>query len=119
MAEREEPPAPSARVPRPGPIVVVLGGAIGRAAVLALCERVRVALEGCDARVVICDVGEVTDPDIGTVDALARLALTARRLGGEVRLRQACGELQELLALVGLDDVVSGVRGALPVETEG
>jgi len=119
VAAREEPPVASAKVSRPGTIVVVLGAAIGRAAVVALCERVRVALEGCEAGVVICDMCEVVDPDIGTVDALARLALTARRLGGELRLRHACGELKELLALVGLDDVLGCTRGALPVETEG
>ena len=46
------------------------------------------------------------DPDLGTVDALARLALTARRLGCRVRLEHASSELRALLALAGLAEVV-------------
>ncbi|MBA2461840.1 MAG: hypothetical protein H0V45_08780 [Actinobacteria bacterium] len=52
-----------------------------------------------------CDVGALL-ADAGTIDALARLQLTARRLGFEIRLRHASHELQELLAFVGLDDVL-------------
>jgi hypothetical protein len=42
------------------------------------------------------------------VDALARLQLTALRLGCSIRLREPCPELQRLLLLVGLADLVSG-----------
>ena len=42
-------------------------------------------------------------PDLGLVDALARLSIAARRLGWSIRLRDACAELAELLELVGLD----------------
>ncbi len=41
-------------------------------------------------------------PDLAAVDALARLQLSARRLGGRVRLRDVSQELAELLDLVGL-----------------
>ena len=54
----------------------------------------------------ICDVSGVIDPDAVAVDALARLQLTARRLGYQIKLRSACHDLQELLALMGLRDVV-------------
>ena len=40
------------------------------------------------------------------VDDLARLALAARRLGWSLRLRSADPGLVELMALVGLDDVL-------------
>jgi anti-anti-sigma regulatory factor len=49
--------------------------------------------------------------DAETVDALARLALSARRSGLELRLRGASAELCELIELCGLDQVlVSGVE---------
>ncbi len=65
-----------------------------------------------------CDVGGVTEPDMGTVDALARLQLAARRLGCSIRLRHASRELQELLSLAGLSDVLP-CRTELVVEAEG
>lgn len=63
-------------------------------------------------------MGGVTEPDVGTVDALARLQLAARRLGRSIRLRQASDELQELLSLAGLSDVLP-CRAELLVEAEG
>jgi ABC-type transporter Mla MlaB component len=93
-------------LPAPSTIVLAFGGRIARADIPALCERVRLLLEGCDAELVVCDVGALVDPDAVTVDALARLQLTARRLGRRIRLHHACGELQELLALMGLGDVL-------------
>ena len=85
---------------------LVLSGPIARDDIPALCARVHVLLEGCDADPVLCDIGALDDPDAVTVDALARLQLTARRLGRRVQLRQACGELQDLLAFVGLGEVL-------------
>ena len=124
LAGPEEPPAtPVAGLrtpPEANAIHVVIRGPITRAAIARLCERVGVALEGSGAELVVCDVGAVVDPDAATVDALARLQLTARRLGCGVRLRDACGELKELLALVGLDDVVpcTPLRGELRGQAE-
>ena len=92
--------------PEPNTIVLVISGPIDRAGIAALCQRVRVLLESSDADQVFCDVAALVDPDAVTVDALARLQLIARRLGRQVQLRHACGELQELLALMGLSDVV-------------
>lgn len=45
-------------------------------------------------------------PDLGVIDALARQALTARRLGAAIRLRGAGPELIDLIRFVGLDDVL-------------
>jgi hypothetical protein len=85
---------------------VVIAGPIARADVPGLCRRVGVLLQGSDADVAICDVRACVNPDAVTVDALARLQLTARRLGRRIRLCHASCELRELLALVGLCDVV-------------
>jgi ABC-type transporter Mla MlaB component len=55
--------------------------------------------------VALCDVRGV-DPDGVTIDALARLQLAARRHGCQVRLRNASSELLELVAFMGLRDVL-------------
>lgn len=122
MADPADPSAPPPRRPRParaaGMAVVVIEGPIARADAARLCGTISAMVERGDAGIVICDVGAVIDPDLGTVDVLVRLALTARRLGAALRLRHACGELRELLVLVGLTDVVP-VAPELPVEARG
>jgi hypothetical protein len=89
--------------PGPGTIVLVLDDAVDPADASALARHLPC---GGALGLVICDVREVVHPDVGTVDALARLQLAARRRGGEVRLRNASGRLRELLALVGLVEVL-------------
>jgi len=44
--------------------------------------------------------------DAVTVDALARLQLAARGYGCRVRLRNASAELLDLVAFMGLEDVL-------------
>jgi hypothetical protein len=102
----------------PDTIVVVIGGAVARPALTGLCERVRALLEGSDADVVVFDVGTLVDPDAVVVDALARLQLTAQRLGRLVRIRHACDELQDLLVAMGLGDVFL-LCAELPLEPRG
>jgi hypothetical protein len=99
---------PVARRWRPGPggTVLVMIGPIARESIPAVCERARMLLEGCDAGRVACDVGALAEPDVVTIDGLARMQLTARRLGYRVVLQRACGELQELLVMIGLGDVL-------------
>lgn len=99
-------------------IVVAIGGAIERADVPGLSDRLRTLLEGSDADAVVCDVSALVDPDAAAVDALARLQLTAGRLGRRLLLIDACDDLRELLALVGLADVVPPY-GELPLEVKG
>jgi hypothetical protein len=48
-----------------------------------------------------------TQPDLAVVDTLARLALTARRHGAAISLRNAGPELLGLIEFVGLDEIVS------------
>jgi hypothetical protein len=45
-------------------------------------------------------------PDLAVIDALARLTLAARRLGGAVSVRGAGPELLGLIHFVGLDDIL-------------
>jgi hypothetical protein len=59
---------------------------------------------GCSGAIV-CDVERVV-ADAATVDALARLQLNARRIGLELRLRNASKELLDLIGLCGLDEVL-------------
>jgi ABC-type transporter Mla MlaB component len=90
----------------PSTIVVVLGGVLDRADLPRLSDQLHASLQHSDAKLVVCDVGGLVDPDAVAVDAVVRLQLTARRLGRAIRLRRASLELQELLAFLGLEDVV-------------
>jgi len=96
------------RVPRPPPasIDVVVRRPFSPADVPRLWDRVRARLACRGTAVVTCDVAELDRPDAATVEALARLQLAARRSGCRVRLRHACGELRDLLELMGLSEVV-------------
>jgi ABC-type transporter Mla MlaB component len=55
--------------------------------------------------VVDCDVAGLP-ADVMTVETLARLQLAARQHGYALRLRNAPAELIELIALLGLHDVL-------------
>lgn len=65
-----------------------------------LCAHVR-ELCGDGPEAVVCDARGVAAPTLVTVQALARAALTARRLGVPFRVR-AAPSLRALLDLVGL-----------------
>ncbi len=90
----------------PETITFAVYGPISRANLSGLCERVCVLLEHSGADVAFCDVRDVAANAV-TVDALARLQLAARRHGCQVRLRHASSELRELLAFMGLRDVLT------------
>jgi hypothetical protein len=55
--------------------------------------------------VVLWRMDGMPDPDLRVVDALARLQLAARQVGGAIRLRNPCERLRALLDLVGLTSV--------------
>jgi len=93
--------------PAPRTIIFAITGPIARTDLPGLCERVCGLLEGSDGGVALCDVRDV-GPDAVTVDALARLQLAARRCSCQVRLRHASKELRELVAFMGLRDVLPG-----------
>ena len=99
--------------PGPGGTVLVMSGPVARDAIPAMCERALRLLLGCDAGPVTCDVGRLAEPDATTIDALARLQLTARRIGRRVELRSACEELEDLLTLTGLLGVLEVADGRI------
>jgi ABC-type transporter Mla MlaB component len=86
-------------------IAFAIEGPIARADLPGLCARVCALLEKSGAGVALCDVRGV-DVDAVTVDALARLQLGARRHGCQVRLRNPSDELREVIAFMGLRDVL-------------
>jgi hypothetical protein len=57
-------------------------------------------------------------PDAGTLDVLARVQLAARRVGLEARLRNASGELLDLIAFAGLAEVLRVELEREPEERE-
>ena len=71
-----------------------------------LYQRVCRLLTISGAALLECDVDGVR-ADAVAVDALARFALAARRRGCVVKLRGASVELLELVAFIGLDDVLT------------
>ena len=85
---------------------MVLRGPIAPQDIPALCRYARELLKRSNAELVVCDVGALVAPDAVAVEALARIRLTARRLGRGVRLRHSCRELRELLAFMGLTDIL-------------
>ena len=81
-------------------------GPIRRQDLPGLCDRVCAQLASCTAEVVLCDVAGVP-ADAVTVDALARLQLGASRHARRVQLVNASTELRELVAFMGLADVLT------------
>jgi ABC-type transporter Mla MlaB component len=116
-AKEQTLPPPPLPEPNSGTLVI---GPITRAEVPALCERLRALLDGSELDVVACDASALV-ADLVAVEALARLALTARRLGCRVQLRDLSPQLDALLASCGLAEAfaASVVSRAPPAEEEG
>jgi ABC-type transporter Mla MlaB component len=91
---------------REGRITFAIWGPIARSDLPGLCDRVCALLEQSGAQLAACDVAGVP-VDAVTVDALARLQLAAHRKGCRVRLRNASEELRDLVAFMGLEDVLA------------
>jgi hypothetical protein len=62
-------------------------------------------LNGTDMPAYVCDLSGAR-PTAATVDSLARLALILRREGSRLMLRQVSPELVELIAFMGLTEVL-------------
>jgi len=71
-----------------------------------LIERLGPGIVRGDSTIILCDLARLVDADMATVDALARLALRARRMGCAVTLRDPSTELLELVGLAGLGEVL-------------
>jgi ABC-type transporter Mla MlaB component len=89
----------------PGAVTFAIRGPIVPADLPGLCDRVCEVLTAARGHTVYCDVAGVP-ADATSVDALARLQLAAGRNGCRVRLRNASRELLEVVALMGLSDVL-------------
>jgi ABC-type transporter Mla MlaB component len=87
-------------------VALSLTDPIAPADIPLLCSYFIARLSATGARAVTCDAGGLDNPDATTIDALARLHLTARRHGCALRLQHAPGQLLDLLALAGLSDVI-------------
>ena len=87
-------------------ITFAITGPISRSDLPGLCSRVCGLLEEGSPSVALSDVADV-GVDAETVDALARLQLAAKRRDCIVRLRNASAELLELVAFMGLANVLA------------
>jgi hypothetical protein len=56
--------------------------------------------------ILVVDVRTLAEPDLRTLEVLARLQLTARRLGATILLGHPCERIRELLAWSGLDELL-------------
>ena len=92
--------------PAPQTIDFAITGPIARSDLPGLCDRVCALLRASRPSVAVCDVQGV-EPDAVTVDALARLQIAVRRHACVVRLRHASAELLEIVAFMGLADVLA------------
>ncbi|WP_222870633.1 STAS domain-containing protein [Micromonospora sp. MP36] len=92
-----------------------------RADIPVLCADLAELLRGRGPGIVTCDVGGVARPDVVTVEALARLRLTARRHGWQLVVRGAGPDLLGLVGLLGLTDALpeSGRQTEQREETGG
>jgi len=93
------------RTDRRSTTIFAIRGPIAPADLPGLCARLCALLQRGGAAVAFCDVRGV-NADAVTVDALARLQLAAHRRGCQVRLHGASDELRDLVAFMGLRDVL-------------
>ncbi|MDQ1457211.1 MAG: hypothetical protein QOH28_2831 [Actinomycetota bacterium] len=107
-------------VPPARPIVIVVHGRIENKGRIKNNGRIEDTGPDDASGPLACDVGQITEPDELALEVLARLQLTAQRLGVSIRLHNAGAALVDLLALAGLSDVLvvaeSGVEPDREVE---
>jgi ABC-type transporter Mla MlaB component len=89
-----------------GAIAFALHAPVRRDDLPGLCEHVCALLRANEPDLAWCDVSGVA-ADAVAVEGLARLRLAAQRYGCAIRLRNASDELLELVAFMGLDDVLT------------
>lgn len=93
----------------PRTVTLKIGTPLERTDMSELLERTCALLER-DVDVLCCEVAGVA-ADALAVDALARVALVARRYGCAVRLCGASTELRRLVAFAGLEHVLYSDAG--------
>jgi hypothetical protein len=85
--------------------VFAIHGPIAETDLPGLCARVCDLLGQARGESVACDVEDVV-PNAVTVDALSKLQLAAARRRCRIELRNATPELRDLVAFMGLADVL-------------
>jgi ABC-type transporter Mla MlaB component len=98
-------------------ISFAIGVTVTRADIPVLCAELAELVRGHQCGVVVCDVAALARADVVTVEALARLRLTARRHGWSLLVSGARPELLELVRLLGLSAALPQV-GRQPEERE-
>ena len=83
----------------------VVRGPLARGDIPGLCDRLRQGIAELNATHVVCEVTGLA-ADAVAVDALAQLRLAAGRCGCSVDVEGWSEDLQDLIALVGLRDVL-------------
>jgi ABC-type transporter Mla MlaB component len=86
-------------------ITLAIAGPLTRQDLPGLTRRVRELLERTGATGLTCDLAGL-EADAVAVDALARIALAARRAGAQLIVTRASGDLLSLIAFMGLDCAV-------------
>jgi ABC-type transporter Mla MlaB component len=81
---------------------------IDGSAVAGCCSQLRSLIDQSQADLVVCDVAALRGCDLAVIDVLARLGLTARRLGCALELWGASDALVELIAFAGLQEILPG-----------
>ena len=92
-------------IPEARAVTLEIRGPLERSDLPALFARACQLLSRTHPEVIFCEVTGVS-ADAVAVDALARLALAARRQRCQIRLRGASKELLALVAFVGLEEVL-------------
>jgi ABC-type transporter Mla MlaB component len=92
--------------PAPRSVAFSIYGPITRDDLPRLCDRVCALLGESRPEVAFVDVCGI-EPDAVCVDALARLQLAAKGYGCQVRLQNATTGLRDLVAFMGLADVLT------------
>jgi ABC-type transporter Mla MlaB component len=88
-------------------ICLALGTRVERDEIPGLCGMLyRVRCEDETVELAVCDVGALRRADVVVIEALARLALTAQRLGFRFEVHNASPLLRGLVELTGLDGVL-------------
>ncbi|AXE22653.1 hypothetical protein C0216_03625 [Streptomyces globosus] len=100
------------------PTLALTGPDVAAGGAPAACLRLA-ELYAAGAAAVVCDLGGIGPPGLGAVDTLARLRLTARRLGCSLTVTGAGPELRALLAFAGLGELLrEPEQGEPPVGVE-
>jgi ABC-type transporter Mla MlaB component len=98
--------------PCPTPTVTLaISGPLARADLPQLFADTSRLLDRDGVQLLRCEVSDIAANAVA-VDALARLALVARRRGCRLELRGASAELRELIAFMGLTGVLGDSPGA-------